>query len=191
MCGNLRFPIGLLAIVLLASCEEAANVRAGGDSETAQAPSTIVGRVVVLHFNGEVLRGDPRCQANNQNPRTARLWFIDENTIRAVRNDGTFDQPSRRWEYEVTGARSGTIEIWWANGSYNGFDLTFTGDTSGTLRVEQQTVRPDRCGNTHTLITGEFELEDPPISYEVRTDHRRRDDDMGTGRVFGIRFNTR
>ena len=160
--GYLRFSIGLLAIVLLASCEEAANVPSAGDFETVQAPSTIIGRVVVLHFNGEVLRGDPRCQASKQNPRTARLWFVDESTIRGVRHDGTFDQPSRRWEYEVAGTRSGTIEIWWANGSYNGFDLTFTGDTSGTLRIEQQAGSPDRCGNTHTLITGEFEIEDPP-----------------------------
>ena len=155
----------LVCLVMLASsgCQDVA-VPAAGDSVTVQAPSTIIRRVVVIHFNGDVLRGDPRCQASKTNPRTARMWFVDESTIRAVRDDRYFDQPSRRWQYEVTGVRSGTIEIWWADGGYNGFHLIFTDKTSGTLRIEQRHDSPDGCGYRNVLITGEFEIEAPPTT---------------------------
>ena len=81
----------VLSMLVLVGCEEM-GVPGSGSSETVVAPRSIIGQVLVIHFNGQV-RSDPRCTAGSHNPRTARLWFVDESTIRGVRDDGTFDNP--------------------------------------------------------------------------------------------------
>ena len=110
-----------LCLALVMGCEEAAKLPDSGSDTTVQAPPTIIGRVLVMHFNGEIIVGDPRCHASKDNPRTARLFFKNASTIQGVRDDGTFNQPTVRWEYARTGARIGTIKVWWANETYNEF----------------------------------------------------------------------
>ena len=158
-----QVPVLALALALaLVGCEEAMDLPETGDSGTVRAPTTVIDRVLVIYFNGEVIVGSLECQAGKHNPRTARLWFVNQSKIRGVRDDATFDQPTIRWTYERTSVRSGTISLWWANGFYDEFHLTFADDSSGSFRAYGTKPYPDSCGHTETRVTGEFEIEDPP-----------------------------
>ena len=157
-------PYSFLVLVfasLLVGCDEVMDLPEAGDSGTVRAPSTIIGRVLVIHLNGEVIAGNVECLAGKHNPRTARLWFVDQSTIRGVRDDGTFDQPTNRWEYEKTSTRTGTIQLWWENGNYDDFHLTFVDDSSGSWVGDSRRAFPNACGDAVTRSTGEFEIEDP------------------------------
>ena len=152
----------LIAAVILAGCENVTQLPRQGQTGTVHATPDIIGRVVVLHFNGDVILGDPRCKAYSAKPRTARLWFIDANTIRGVREDISFDQPTEKWEYIKLSDEMATIKLWWSGGSYNEIEVTFTSKTSGVMRFFQRRTTRDPCGFIDTIVTGQFELEDPP-----------------------------
>ena len=143
-----------LAIVVLIGCEEATNLPDTGSEETVSAPPTIIGRVVVM----TVTERFTECTALVGT--VGRIWFVDEDTIRAVRDDGTFDQPTTSWEYSRTSSTAGRIEMDWANGSWSIFQLVFTSETGGTYEVTEGPPT-SRC-NPQTHAKGTFEIQVPP-----------------------------
>ena len=160
---KMKKQLGMVAlaatVIVMVACEEM-GVPRSGTPDTVVVPPSIIGRVLVIHFNGQV-RSDPICTAGSHNPRTGRLWFVDESTIRGVRDDGTFDYATERWEYEKTSS-GGTVEIWWESAGHDRFDLTFEDSKSGTFIYTNTSIRSNSCGETETGTAGEFELADPP-----------------------------
>ena len=151
-----------LCLALVMGCEEAAKLPDSGSDTTVQVPSTIIGRVLVIHFNGEIIVGHPNCQASKHSPRTARLYFKNPSTVQGVRDDGTFNYPTVRWEYKRLSAGAGTIKVWWENGTFDEFRLRFTAADRGSFRNLHSAPWEDSCGRSKTEVTGEFEIEAPP-----------------------------
>ena len=134
------------AVVALVACEEAANLPDAGSSTTVKAPTSIVGRQLVEtitdHFN--------QCVAPVGT--VIRYWFIDENTIRGVRDDRSFNFPTRSWSYERTGQQEGRITLNYINGTVSVLELMFLTLNSGTLEFSDSGGRCDPHGLSSFVI---------------------------------------
>ena len=120
--------LSLVAVVFaLVACEEAANLPDVGGSTTVEAPTSIVGRQLVETIT------DRFNQCVAPVGTVIRYWFVDENTIRGVRDDRSFDYPTRSWSYELTGQQEGRITLNYTNGTGSVLELMFLTPNSGTL----------------------------------------------------------
>ena len=142
--------MAVVLMVVLAGCEEAANLPEQGSDETISVPPTIIGKVVVFTIT------EPLNACSAPAGTTGRMWFVDENTIRAVRDDGSFDFPTTSWEYERTGGNTGRIEAHFQNGSWTIWGLVFTSNTMGTAEARDGGVPCPAHAETM------FVLEDAP-----------------------------
>ena len=90
-----------------------------------------------------------------------RYHFEDADTVRGVRPDGIFDDPTMDWSYTRTGARSAQIEITWENDGRSEIELAFSAADRGTF--EQRDFAPAGevyCGDVTTLhYRGDFEVQ--------------------------------
>ena len=124
-------------------------------TETMIAPASIVGRTVAV----TIRQVHTRCTAP---PGTViRYRFEDADTVRGVRPDGIFDDPTMDWSYTRTGARSAQIEITWENDGRSEIELAFSAADRGTF--EQRDFAPageSYCGDVTTLhYRGDFEVQ--------------------------------
>ena len=143
------WPLVALAMIF-AGCEAATDLPRTGDDQTVRAPTSIIGRM----FVATVTERFNECVAPVGT--IVRYWFVDASTIRAVRDDGTFDFPTSSWSYQQTGNTQGRITLNFPTGLITTLSLTFETSTSGTLEFLEN---ESNC-NTHGRAT--FVIQDPP-----------------------------
>ena len=146
--------VAAVTVALFIGCQEVAELPDTGNVDTVIAPSSIIGRQIVHTFT----KSFTPCTAM---PGTIlRYWFVDENTIRGFRDDGTFDYPTKSWNYERTGGRSGRITMAFTNRTGTVVDLDFETDTTGYASHGDTSEVPVPCLPKYEST---FELIDPPV----------------------------
>ena len=124
-------------------------------TERMVAPDSIIGRTLAV----TIRQAHTRCTAP---PGTViHYYFEDADTLRGVRPDGIFDDPTMDWSYTRTGARSARIEITWEHDGRSEIELAFSLEERGTF--EQRDFAPAGevyCGDVTTLhYRGDFEVQ--------------------------------
>ena len=143
------WPLVALAMIF-AGCEAVTDLPRTGDDQTVRAPTSIIGRMIVVTITERF----KECVA----PVGAivRYWFVDASTIRSVRDDGTRDVVTSSWSYQQTGNTQGRITLNYQNGVITTLSLTFETTNSGTLEFS---ATGSRC-ESHGRAT--FVIQDPP-----------------------------
>ena len=119
------------------------------------APASIIGRTVTV----TIRETRTRCTAP---PGTViHYYFEDADTLRGVRANGIFDDPTQDWSYTRTGARSAEIRITWENDGRSEIELAFSADDRGTFE-QRDIAAPGEiyCGDVTQLhYRGDFEVQ--------------------------------
>ena len=140
----------LLVLCTFASgCEEAdsTDIPTSATSTTYIAPANIINYVVTFTITDDF---GSDCVADPGTEFT--LHFQDQNTIRGIRSDRSFNVPTQRWTYRRTGITSGDIHIWWDNPEQGEivFDVTFfKTSSSGLWTSEEWDQAGRRCSARH------------------------------------------
>ena len=144
------------SLASIAICVVAASaVLLGGCSETAGMTEIVIpDDLVGWELSITVSEALNSCSA--EPGTTGRFHFIDRDTIRGVRDDGSFDYPTESWSYTRTGEKSVRVRLNWISGGYEVFDLTFTSGSTGQFDARAPGDNLP-CGGLH--VRGTFRLD--------------------------------
>ena len=146
----------LLAVVLLAGCEEM-GIPDSGSSESVIAPRSIIGRTITLTVQ------EPLTECTAPRGTTLVYEFIDASTIRYEQTGGrSHSLETESWEYERDGPNEGTFYLYYVNGTASITQLAFTSEDGGThdskgYARSQAYLYP--CDDPVTYFRGPFTIE--------------------------------
>ena len=122
--------------------------------ETMVAPESLVGRTMTATIREK----HTRCTAPPGS--IIHYQFEDTDTLRAVRADGLFNNPTEDWSYTRTGARSAEIEITWEDGGRSEIELAFSAADRGSFEQRDFAAADEvYCGDVTQLhYRGDFEV---------------------------------